>query len=87
MYIRGTVFVCSFNHKGLGFAVRRLTNMYFGNCITPLPFHLKSVKGFIHEMGFEPTNSKRRDLKSRAFDHFATRVLNFVFYLMLVPFV
>ena len=32
-------------------------------------------------MGFEPTNSKRRDLKSRAFDHFATRVLNFVFIL------
>lgn len=26
----------------------------------------------MHEVGFEPTNQKRRDLKSRAFDHFAT---------------
>ena len=26
----------------------------------------------MHEVGFEPTNSKRRGLKPRAFDHFAT---------------
>ena len=32
------------------------------------------INFILHEMGFEPMNHKGRDLKPRAFDHFATRV-------------
>ena len=32
----------------------------------------------MHEVGFEPTNSKRQDLKSCAVDHFATHAFIFV---------
>lgn len=34
----------------------------------------------MHEVGFEPTNSKRQDLKSCAVDHFATHALYVCFH-------